>query len=136
MQQEDAALRELGVRVCVVTFESEEAARGYAAATGILWPVLSDSDRNLYQAYGMGRLSWRQLMHPSALKLYLGEVLKGNVPGWPVADPQQGGGNVLIDPDGVVRLVHVGESGADRPTIQTLLDARRRTTRGTAGESA
>ena len=135
MQQEKPALRELGIRVCIVTFESEEAARGFAAETGIPWPVLSDRKRDLYHAYGMERLSWRQLMHPSALRVYLGEVLKGNVPRWPDADPQQGGGNVLIDPDGVVGLVHVGESGADRPTIQGLLDARRRAPRGAARES-
>ena len=118
-------MRELGVRVCIVTFEGEEAARTYAAETETPWPVLSDSRRGLYEAYGMGQLSWRQLAQPSALALYLGEILKGKLPRRPEADPHQAGGNVLIDPAGVVRLIHAGRGSADRPTVQHLLNVRR-----------
>ena len=125
MQQREPLLRELRIHVCIVTFEGEAAARAYAAETGTPWPVLSDPDRRLYAAYGMGRLSWRQLAQPSAIALYLGEILKGHLPRQPEADPQQAGGDVLIDPSGIVRLVHAGRGSADRPTVQGLLNARR-----------
>ncbi len=125
MQHENHALRELGIRVCIVTFEGEEAARAYAAETGTPWSVLSDNNLELYGAYGMGHLSWRQLAQPSAILLYLGEILKGKLPRWPEADSRQAGGDVLIDPAGVVRLVHVGSGSADRPAIHRLLDVRR-----------
>ncbi len=120
-------LRELGIRVCIVTFEGELAARAYAAETGTSWPVLWDIDRRLYEAYGMGRLSWRQLTQPSAIAMYLVEILKGNLPRMSDADIHQAGGDVLIDPFGIVRLVHAGRGSADRPTVQHLLDARRAT---------
>lgn len=125
MQQADRSLHELGIRVCIVTFEGQERARSYAAETRTPWPVLTDIDRELYRAYGMERLSWRQLAQPSAIALYLGEFLRGNFPRPPEADPHQAGGDVLIDPDGIVRLVHAGRGSADRPTVKRLLDARR-----------
>lgn len=118
-------MRELRIRVCIVTFEGEAAARAYAAETGTPWPVLADPDRRLYEAYGLGRLSWRQLAQPSAIALYLGEILNGHLPRRPEADPHQAGGDVLIDPAGIVRLVHAGRGSADRPTVQRLLDAQR-----------
>ncbi|MXY24490.1 MAG: redoxin domain-containing protein [Acidobacteria bacterium] len=125
LQQKEHLLRELRIRVCIVTFEGEAAARAYAAETGTPWPVLSDRDKGLYEAYGMGRLSWRQLAQPSAIALYLGEILKGKLPQQPEADPHQAGGDVLIDPAGIVRLVHANSGSADRPTVQRLLNARR-----------
>jgi len=44
----------------------------------------------------------------------------------PTGDTGQLGGDVLIDPGGMVRLAHVAESQADRPTVDSLLDCMRR----------
>lgn len=125
MQLEETALAELGVHVCVVTFEGVAAAEAYVEETGIRWPVLVDTERVVYDAYGMGRLSWAQMLDLSAIPVFAAEILRGNLPRWPHADPQRQGGNVLIDPAGIVRFVHVGSNPGDRPTIERLLDVRR-----------
>ena len=123
MQQAEREIEALGIRVLVVTFEAQRAARAYVEETGTRWPVISDESRSLYGAYGMGRARWRHLLGPSALVAYVREAVRGRVPRWPSADPVQQGGDVLIDPAGIVRLVHVGAGPGHRPPVERLLAA-------------
>jgi len=51
----------------------------------------------------------------------LKEMLKGQKLRKPTGDIFQRGGDVLIDPTGIVRLHHVGKGPADRPTVETIL---------------
>ncbi len=125
MQQAEREFDALGVRVLVVTFEPPWAARAYVEETGTRWPVLCDEARMVYQAYGMDRARWRHLLGPSALFAYAREIARGRLPRWPTADSRQQGGNVLIDPAGIVRLVHVGAGPGHRPPVERLLEARR-----------
>lgn len=125
MQQAEREIETLGVRVLVVSFEARSSARAYADETQPRWPVISDESRSLYEAYGMGRARWRHLLGPSALLAYTREVARGRVPRWPSADPVQQGGDVLIDPAGIVRLVHVGAGPGHRPPVERLLAVRR-----------
>jgi hypothetical protein len=121
LQQAERMLDALGVRVLVVTFEPPPAARAYVAETKTRWPVLSDESRAIYRRYGMGRARWRHLLGPSALRAYVRAVLGGSLPRWPAADPMQQGGDVLIDAEGIVRLVHVGLGPGHRPSVERLL---------------
>ena len=122
MRQAARELDALNVRVLVVTFESRSAARAYVDETGTCWPVLSDESRALYRAYGMARARWRHLLGPSAMLAYAREVVRGRIPGWPSADPVQQGGDVLIDPAGIVRWVHVGAGPGHRPPVGRVLE--------------
>ena len=101
----------------VVTFEPREAAREYVAETGLGWPLLVDTERDLYGAYGMGQARWRHLWGFATMRAYWREARQGRFPRVPRADTGQQGGNVLIDPAGIVRLHHVGlgELAVDTP---------------------
>ena len=125
MQRAERELDALAVSVLVVTFESPSAARAYVAETKTRWPVLSDESRLLYRAYGMGRARWRHLLGPSAMLAYARELARGHLPRWPAGDPMQQGGDVLIDPEGIVRLVHVGAGPGHRPPVERLIEACR-----------
>ena len=125
MQQAEREIETLGIRVLVVSFEARSAARAYMDETQARWPLVSDESRFLYEAYGMGRARWRHLLGPSALLAYVREAARGRFPRWPSADPVQQGGDVLIDPAGIVRLVHVGAGPGHRPSVERLLAARR-----------
>ena len=111
----------------VVTFENQAAAADCVDDTGVRWPILLDERRELYRAYGLGRAKWRHLLGPRTLLAYAKEALQGTFPRWPVADTTQQGGDVLIDPAGVVRFHHVGPGSGYRPTVAQILDARRST---------
>ena len=134
MQQAEGALEALAIRVLVVTFEAPAAARAYVAETKTRWPVLCDELRSLYRQYGMGRARWRHLLGPSALRAYARAMARGRLPRWPAADPMQQGGDVLIDADGIVRLLHVGKGPGHRPPVERLLAVRRTAGRGLQGE--
>ena len=98
-------------------------ARSYAEQTKLPWPLLVDSDRQLYQAYGMERADWWSIYGPSSIwhymKLIFGRGRRIEKPG---SDYRQLGGDVLIDPAGLVKFHYVSESPHDRPEVQEILD--------------
>lgn len=106
-----------------VTFEDQERAEAYVRETRLPWPLLVDPSRSLYAAYGMHRGRWRDILGPAALGSYAKLMLQGRRPHRPTGDLQQLGGDVLIDPDGIVRLHHIGAGPADRPSVSSLLKA-------------
>jgi hypothetical protein len=55
-------------------------------------------------------------------------MMAGMRPAAPGSDVNQRGGDVLIDPNGVVRLHHVGRGPADRPQVALILDVVKRAT--------
>ena len=114
------------MKVAVVTFEGDYFARAYVEETGVEWPVLVDAERSLYRAYGMERGRCRDLLGFSAWWVYLKLVLKGRKVGKSHGDVKQLGGDVLVDPGGVVRLHHVGSGPANRPAVGEILDGVKR----------
>ena len=125
MQQHERALEDLGIRVAVVTFETTPFVRAYLAETNVAWPVLIDHDRTLYRGYGMHRGRLRDIWGGRTWVAYMKEFARGRLPKYSGADTRQLGGDVLIDPAGIVRLHHVGTGPADRPAVAAILEARR-----------
>ena len=116
-------LDRLDVHPLVITFEGQQSAREYVAETHPPWPVLVDTDRRLYRAYAMDRVRWRHLWGWATMAAYWREARQGRFPRVPRADTVQQGGNVLIDPNGIVRVHHVGRGPADRPSVDWLIAA-------------
>lgn len=121
MRDHEAELDNLKVKVVIVTFEHDFFARSYAEETGLNWPLLMDRERGLYHAYGMLKASFWDLWGPKSWRVYLQELLKGQKLHRPTNDIHQRGGDVLIDPQGIIRLHHVGSGPADRPSAETIL---------------
>jgi hypothetical protein len=121
LQQARPHLTDLGVRVVVVTFEGPQAAAAYVAETAVDWPVLVDDERSLYRAYGLQRAKLRHLIGPTTLIAYAREALRGTFPRRPTGDTMQQGGDVLIDPSGVVRFHDIGAGSGYRPTLERIL---------------
>jgi hypothetical protein len=110
-----------GVKVAVVTFEAGPLARAYAEETGLPWPILVDGERALYHGYGMLHASRWDVWGPRTWKAYLRALLGGERLHPSSGDVYQRGGDVLVDPAGVVRLHHVGNDPADRPPVEAIL---------------
>jgi hypothetical protein len=123
LQQRQAELNTLAVDVLVVTFEIDVVARNYAA--GLPWPVLLDNARELYGAWGMSRASVWNVWGPASWWGFIKLLLHGRKLQLPTDDVYQMGGDVLIDPQGIVRLHYISRYPLDRPSIDTLLDTVR-----------
>jgi alkyl hydroperoxide reductase subunit AhpC len=119
LQQRQAELDTLAIDVLVVTFEIEVVARQYAA--GLPWPVLLDGARELYQAYGMARESFWKVWGPASWWGFIKLLVRGRRLHLPTGDVYQMGGDVLINPQGIVRLHYVSRYPLDRPSVESLL---------------
>jgi peroxiredoxin len=108
------------LKVVVVTFAHDYLARSYVEDTGLTWPLLIDSDRRAYCSYGMLEASFWDIWGPKTWLVYGRELLKGRKLEKSEDDIYQRGGDVLIDPDGIVRLHHVGDGPADRPAVDQI----------------
>lgn len=136
MRERQAELEALDVRVAVVTFDKPFLCRAYIEETGIEWPLLIDETRGLYEAYGMLRAKFLDVWGPASWLAYLRELRKGQRLRRAGADVMQRGGDVLIDPGGKVRLHHVGQGPANRPDVDALLQAIRKSQSGRNGGSS
>jgi hypothetical protein len=121
LREKEELLSEHNVQIAVVTFEAGYFAQQYVRETGITWPLLIDEKRELYTGYGMLNASFLDIWGPKTWWVYLKEILKGNMPKNSTGDISQRGGDVLIDPGGIVRLHHVGTGPADRPSVESIL---------------
>lgn len=109
------------MRPLVLTFEASFLARAYAEDSALPWPLLIDADRAVYRAYGMDRARGRDLWRPATAVAYARALFRGHRLRRSDGDVHQRGGDVLVDPDGIVRLHHVGRGPADRPPVERLL---------------
>jgi len=125
LRQHEQQLKTLGVEVSIVTFEAGPLATAYVRETQLQWPLLVDNERVLYQAYGMERGSSWDIFGPTSMWAHLKLLGRGRRMQPPGSDIHQLGGDVLINPHGLVQIHHVGSGPADRPTISALLKAIR-----------
>lgn len=121
MREKEDDFARYNVAVAVVTFENDFFARQYVAETGLAWPLLIDDKRELYRGYGMLTASFWDVWGPKSWWVYLRALARGERPQPAHGDIYQRGGDVLIDPVGIVRLHHVGSGPADRPAVAAIL---------------
>ncbi len=121
LRRYEQQFEELEIKVSVFAFDNEWMAQAYIQETGLPWPVIRDPDRSLYHAYGMGRVNWWGIFGPRAVWQYLKLMFAGRMPSKPGEDWRQLGGNVLVDPQGIVQLHFVSKSPHDRPSIEQML---------------
>ncbi len=110
------------IEVLVITFEEEEHALNYQKEVQIGWPIVVDRPKKLYDYYGMAEAGFWDIWGFSTWKAYFREILLGNMPKRSGGDIHQRGGDVLIDPEGKVRLHHIGKGPGDRPVIESILE--------------
>jgi len=122
LQEHEDEIESMGMNVVGLTFESRSLALAYTEETGMRWPMLVDDARRLYQRYGMVRGRWRDILGWSAWRIYAQLLLRGRRLRRTSGDVRQLGGDVVVDPAGIVRLLHVGAGPADRPSVESLLD--------------
>jgi peroxiredoxin len=125
LREQEHWFNEHDVKVVIVTFEGGFFARQYTAETGTDWTLLIDESRQLYREYNMLHASFWDIWQPKTWLVYLREILKGNKPKQSSGDISQRGGDVLVDPGGIVRLHHVGQGPGDRPPVREIQQAVR-----------
>ena len=122
LRLQQGRLDELNIEVKIVAFDDDFMAQAYVDQTELDWPILLDRHRELYAAYSMGKGSWWSIYNPVSVLRYMGLILRGCDFGKPGSDWFQLGGDVLIDPHGIVRLLHASSNPHDRPQVSEIFE--------------
>lgn len=122
MQKIDAELRQLGVKVLAISFESPARVAAFLAESPQPFPVLSDESLSVYRVFGLTKASFASMFHPAVIGRYLLHIARGWLPKRSGgADVLQLGGDFIIDASGVVRYAHRSADPTDRPSAAELL---------------
>jgi len=125
LREHQEELGRLGAVVLGVSFEEPSVIAGFAERESLPYPILSDPARRAYRAFGLVRGKNGQLWSLNALRTYARGLLAGRLPRMPRADIAQLGGDFVLDGHGRVVYEYRSEESADRPAIESLLDAVR-----------
>lgn len=124
----------------LITFTDAQNLDGYRMANELPFPILMDTDRSAYRAFGLGRGSvGRVYGHRAAvryLQIFRDAYRSGGVPDRhtvkrlagvirPTEDPLQLGGDFLVGPDGRLAYGFWGRGPDDRPNVDELVGAIR-----------
>jgi peroxiredoxin len=125
LREHEQELDRLGAVVLGVSFEGPSVIARFAERESLPYPILSDPERRAYRAFGLERGRTGQVWSLHALRTYARGLLNGRLPRLPRADIAQLGGDFVLDSQGKVVYEYRSEESADRPAIDTLLDAVR-----------
>jgi peroxiredoxin len=110
----------LKARVLLIGFEPTERARAWLRRGQISFPFLLDPNRSVYRAYELERSLLRS-WHPRNLWFYYQRLRRGEPIPRVKADPNQLGGDFIIDRDRHVRLAYYSNNPTYRPSVEDLL---------------
>ena len=111
--------------VAVITFAPPEDLAAYRRHLDLPFPVLSDPDRELYRAFGLGRGSFRAVYGIGTLRLYARLLRQGHRLRRSTQETRQLGGDFVVDPHGRLTAAFRAPSPDARPSTAQLIDAVR-----------
>ena len=113
---------QLGITVLPISFQRLAVSAFPTAGDPPPVDYFLDLEKSLYHHYGMFSAGFWDLWGPRSLLAYLKLLAKGRKLRKSEGDVQQRGGDVLIDPAGIIRLHHIGSGPGDRPDISFILE--------------
>ena len=89
----------------------------------IPFPMISDPDRLLYQAFGLNQISTLELLSLSVAIKGILAIVRGHTIGIPVGDVRQLPGVFIINTDGQIVYSYFAKDPSDHPNLDTILEA-------------
>jgi len=120
-------LDQLGDALPVVITFSDDPRRlaAYREHLDIEFPIVADVDRVLYDLFGAGRGSLRNVWSPGTMAMYARLLVKGRRLRPPSEDARQLGADAVVDRAGRLHRLWLPPSPDARPPVQALVDAVR-----------
>lgn len=110
------------VEIVVISFEEPAVVKRDRDEAQIQFRVIADPTRRLYRLFEMQRANVGQILNWRSLQGYLGLVFgKRRAVKWPSNhDYLQLGGDVVVDPLGLIQLHHTSTAPDDRPELEQV----------------
>jgi ligand-binding SRPBCC domain-containing protein/peroxiredoxin len=121
LHRSKAQFEDNGFQVVLVGLGTPDQAETFKEQFSLSFPIICDPEKELYQTYGLGRVSVASMASPFLLLKGLKTLSRGHTPGVPQGDVMQMPGVFLIDTSGNIRYAHYSKDPSDNPSIETLL---------------
>ena len=131
--QRQHLFKRLNTEVVLIAFSEPELGKRWLEETCAPFVMLIDQERKVYQAYGMKR-SFFGTWNPDTILFYIRMFIAGRKWHGIQGDPNQMGGDFIIDKNGTLILSYPSEDATDRPPVQGLLDILQELNDGTGNE--
>jgi peroxiredoxin len=118
--QHQEELERLNVKVLILSFGTLPAAQAWLEETCSPFELLLDPERKVYEAYGLERSAFRS-WNLRTLWRYVQLLASGRRWRGIQGDSTQLGADLIVDPNGVVRLAYYSHDPTDRPAVDGLL---------------
>lgn len=110
-----------GFQVVLVGLGNPDDAEAFKKKFSLSFPIICDSETNLYQKYGLQKGSVSGFMSPSLWLKGLKTLAKGHMPGISRDNVMQMPGVFLIDTSGHIRYAYYSKDPSDNPSVASLL---------------
>ena len=115
-----AQFQQLQTQVVTISFVGEPFVSAWLEETQSPFQMFVDEPRRLYEAYGLGRSVWRS-WGVRNLWYYARAMANGRELYGKRGDPNQLGGNFIVDKEGIIRYAHPSRDPTDRPEVSRLM---------------
>ena len=113
---------EAGFNVVLVGLGTQEQAGKFREEFSLSFPIICDSQKELYGMFDLGRATIANTASPAVLLKGLRAMSKGYRPGIPQGDVMQLPGVFLIDTEGNIRFLYYSKDVSDHPSVDVLLE--------------
>lgn len=110
-----------GVNIAAIGQGTPQDARRFREKLDLPFPVLSDTDRSAYAAYGLMDGTVEQIYSPTPGLRMANAIMHGHLPHRTIGSVRQLPGTFVIDRNGRIRIAHPGFHAADVPDVAMLL---------------
>lgn len=113
----------VGATVVAITFCPVEDAIKLSQELSLPFPLVCDTQKVLYQTFGLGRASYLGFFSPKVLFKFFVKVLSGWLPSlrYSREDLLQLGGDFILGVNGEIKYAYRSDSPVDRPTAENLV---------------
>lgn len=121
MRQQYSEIQAKSAAVVAISFEPRDRLFALTRVLQLPFPILSDPERDVYNAYGLSRGNWFRMFAPKTVWTYLKHFARGRRYHHAVSDWRQLGADFILRDDGIVLFEHRGQAPHDRSTVETLI---------------
>ena len=121
MRQKYGHIQAMGATVLAVSFEPRDRLFQLSRILQLPFPLLSDPEMDVYRAYGLKRGDLRHIFSPRTILTYVKLLAQSRMYQFRRSDLRQLGGDLVIDPEGVVRYQYLSTTPNDRPSVADLI---------------
>lgn len=127
LQKQEEAIRAVGGSLVAIAPESASMTKRYAQTHNFQFPIFSDRERHVYNAFGLGDGRLKDVLSVDVLLRVTRETLKGNRTSLDAqgASAMLLGGTFIVDRLGQIRFSHIAQPIYNYPPLGTYLSVFR-----------